>query len=95
MDFDSLSPEYKEKARACKSEEELEELAKTMGAKLSKDQLEVVAGGDQGGICRKDYPCQAKEVRPPCPSDGCPGFIEDVIQNCTNVVPTECTELVF
>ncbi len=44
MNFDDLTPEFKEKARAC-SKEELSELAEAMGVKLSDDELTAIAGG--------------------------------------------------
>ena len=44
MNFDDLTPEFKEKARAC-SKEELSELAAAMGVKLSDDELTAIAGG--------------------------------------------------
>ena len=45
MNFDDLTPEFKEKARACSSKEELSELAAAMGVKLSDDELTAIAGG--------------------------------------------------
>ena len=40
-----ISPELREKAKACKSPEELLALAKREGYKLSEAELEAVAGG--------------------------------------------------
>ena len=40
-----LSPELKEKARGCKSPEELLALAKKEGYKLSDEEMEAVSGG--------------------------------------------------
>jgi len=51
--FEDLSPELQEKARACKSKDELVELAASVGVYLSDAELEAVAGGD---ICKKDCP---------------------------------------
>ena len=45
MDFKEISPELREKAKACTSPEELLELAKREGYKLSEDELESVSGG--------------------------------------------------
>ena len=45
MSFEDISPEIKEKALACKSADELVELAKTMGVQLSDEELEAVSGG--------------------------------------------------
>ena len=45
MDFKDISPELREKAKACTSPEELLELAKREGYKLSEDELESASGG--------------------------------------------------
>ena len=45
MNFDELSPELKEKAKACKTTEELGELVRSEGVELSADELERLAGG--------------------------------------------------
>lgn len=45
MDFENLTEEQKAKARECKTAEELIELAKEEGVKLTEDQLEAVSGG--------------------------------------------------
>ncbi len=45
MEFKDLTPEQREKARACKSIEELIALAKQEGYELNDDELEAVAGG--------------------------------------------------
>ena len=44
-DFKDLTPEQLEKARACKSPDELVELAKSEGVELNDEQLEAIAGG--------------------------------------------------
>ena len=46
-----LTPEQVEKARACKSSDELIELAKEEGVELSDEQLEAIAGGDSWAPC--------------------------------------------
>ena len=61
MDINDLAPELMEKAKACKTIEELEELARAEGIELSDEQLAGIAGGIcrsdctlHGAICRKD-----------------------------------------
>lgn len=51
MDFNNLdiSPELREKAKACTSPEELFALAKKEGLKLSEKDLEAVSGGFWSG----------------------------------------------
>ena len=46
MTFDDLTDEQKERVKACKTAEELVELAKAEGVELSDEQLEGIAGGD-------------------------------------------------
>ena len=58
MEFKDLTPEQKEKARACKTAEELVALAESEGMDLSDEQLESVAGGSWGKSCDNyDDPC--------------------------------------
>ena len=45
MNLDDLSPELKEKALACKSPQEILELAKSEGYELSDEALETISGG--------------------------------------------------
>jgi hypothetical protein len=45
MDFKGLSPELREKAKACQTPEELLALAKKEGYKLSDEEMEAVSGG--------------------------------------------------
>ena len=45
MDYKDISPELREKVKACTSTEEILELAKKEGYKLSEGELEAVAGG--------------------------------------------------
>ena len=45
MDFKDISPELREKAKACQTPEELLALAKKEGYKLSDEDMEVVSGG--------------------------------------------------
>jgi len=55
--LEGLSPELKQKAPACKTAEDVLELAKQEGYELSDDQLEAVSGGmtwDCLNYCRRD-----------------------------------------
>ena len=45
MNYEDLTPEQQEKAKACKSIDELIELAKTEGVELSDEQVEAISGG--------------------------------------------------
>lgn len=45
MEFNDLSPELQEKAKACETPEEFIALAKEEGIELSEDQLESLSGG--------------------------------------------------
>ena len=45
MNIDDLSPEMRERARACGTPEELLELAKEEGYELSDEELDGLAGG--------------------------------------------------
>ena len=45
MNFDDLTPEQKEKARACKTPEEMLALAEEEGFELSDDELAAISGG--------------------------------------------------
>ena len=55
MDLENLSPDLREKANACKSPEDLFELAREEGYELSDDELEAVSGGDWDcwSVCSK------------------------------------------
>ncbi len=46
MDFEELTQEQKDRLRACKTPEEILELAKEEGYELSDDELEAVSGGN-------------------------------------------------
>ena len=48
-----ISPELREKAKACKTPEDILALAKKEGYKLSEEELEAVAGGGWSG-CSTD-----------------------------------------
>lgn len=45
MDIKDLNPDIIERAKACKSSEELVALATEQGQELTDEQLEVIAGG--------------------------------------------------
>lgn len=45
MDIKDLTPDIIERAKACKSSEELVALASEQGQELTDEQLEVIAGG--------------------------------------------------
>ena len=49
---ESLSPELREKAKACQTPEEMLSLAKAEGYKLSEEELAAVSGG--GGWSKND-----------------------------------------
>jgi hypothetical protein len=49
MKFEDLAPELQEKVVACKTAEELFELAKTEGMELGEKELEAIDGGMVSG----------------------------------------------
>ena len=51
MDYKDLTPEQMDKAKACKTAEELIALAKAEGVELSDEQLEMISGGDKNSWC--------------------------------------------
>ena len=56
MSLSDLTPEQMEKAKACKTTEELLELAKEQGQELTLDDLEGVAGGEHWACnCDEGY----------------------------------------
>ena len=54
IDDMDLSPELREKARACETPEEMLALAKAEGYKLSEEEMEGIAGGWSGSGCSHD-----------------------------------------
>ena len=69
IDDMNLSPELREKAKACKTPDEMLALAKAEGYKLSEEELAAVSGGASWGSCSDyevlcrgmDYDCWLKE----------------------------------
>ena len=53
MDFRDLTPEQKERARACKTPEDILALAKEEGFELADEELLAIAGGGDW-VCNKD-----------------------------------------
>ena len=100
MKFEDLTPEQQEKAKACKSKEELSELARSIGYEPSNEELEAIAGGLcksdcslHGGQCIRDVNCLTKFT---CPKD------EPCITHCAKLsecsdykAPIECTIFEF
>lgn len=60
MEFKDLTPEQMEKAKACKTPEDILALAKEEGYELSDDQLQAVAGGSWTCDQYKPDPCGAR-----------------------------------
>lgn len=52
MDVNDISPELKEKAKACKTPEDILALAKEAGYELSDEELEGISGGGWGSCGR-------------------------------------------
>ena len=48
MDYKDLTPELREKARACKTPEEMLALAQEEGYDLSDEEIEAISGGSEG-----------------------------------------------
>ena len=63
MNFSELTPEQQEKAKACKTPEDMIALAKEEGYELSEEDLVAVSGGASWD-CISDCPDHT-----PCPSD--------------------------
>ena len=90
MSLEDLSPELQEKARACKSKEELAELAAAVGVHLSDAELEAVTGGTctsdcplDGATCRIDSICSSKSS---CPAKGdCKDLFRCIPKYCVNL----------
>jgi predicted ribosomally synthesized peptide with nif11-like leader len=65
MDYKGISPELREKAKACTSPEEMLELAKREGYKLSDEEIEAVSGGH-----RADWQYELAENKGGDPREG-------------------------
>ena len=63
MEIKSLTPEQQDKARACKTAEELVALAKSEGYELSDDELTAIAGGGSWVTC-SDQACSRYDPEP-------------------------------
>ena len=61
MEFNDLSPELKEKARACETVEEVIALVKEEGIELSDAELENVSGGLQW-LSTDHCPCESESI---------------------------------
>ncbi len=60
MTYEDMSPELRDKARECKTPEELLNLAKKEGYKLSEEELRSVTGGDNTwDNCDSPYVCES------------------------------------
>ena len=104
MSFEDLSPEPQEKARACKSKEELGELAAAVGVHLSDAELEAVAGGTcktdclwDGANCTNDIECITNTGCPAkatdCPTKiSCKTLFSCITKNCTGYSGPQPTE---
>ena len=57
MNFEDLSPELQEKAKACTTPEELLALAKEQGHELTGEELDAIAGGRKWGEPCEDWIC--------------------------------------
>ena len=68
MDHENLSPEQREKARACENPEELAALAEEEGLELSDETLEGVVGGTFDPPKRRIHMCI--RFMPEIPTEG-------------------------
>ncbi len=56
MDLQNVTPELREKAKGCKTPEELLDLAREEGYELSEEELQAVSGGNWfTNPCEADY----------------------------------------
>ncbi len=60
MDFKDLTPEQQAKAKACKTPEDILELAKSEGYELADEELDAVSGGgmwdcDDNSMCEQKW----------------------------------------
>ena len=66
MKFEDISPELHEKAKACKTPEDIMALAKEEGYTLSDEELESIVGGGPEWNC--NYSCENKVYENTCPT---------------------------
>ena len=74
MDSQNLTPEQIEKARACKTGEELTALAEEVGVELSDEELDGISGGSWASDCPKEGCSDYREPQPyekECPQYSC------------------------
>ena len=57
MDFKDLTPELRDRARKCKTPEEILALAKEEGYELSEEELKAVSGGVKWTLWCSDRTC--------------------------------------
>ena len=57
MEFKDLSPELRDKARKCKTPEEILALANEEGYELSEEELQAVSGGVKWSLWCSDQKC--------------------------------------
>lgn len=69
MNYEDLTPDMMDKARACKTPEELLQLAKESGYELSDKELEQISGGWDDPDAYRDY-CSSRF----CTVDKCGSF---------------------
>ena len=60
MKFEDLTPEQQEQVKACKTPEEMLEVAKSIGYKLSDEEIDAISGGgfwdyDDSNVCPTRY----------------------------------------
>ena len=70
MSYENLSSQQKDRLRAAKSLEEMEELAAEEGFELSDEQLDGIVGGG-------DINCLEKDLYPSLENIDCPPFMLD------------------
>ena len=96
MDFNDLTPEQQEMARACKTQEELAELAKSFGIELSDEELAAVAGGLVSD-CIRNRTCLREIIGDCSVKNICPSLLPCVTEACSDRGPCiehmiECKE---
>ena len=57
MSFENLSPELRDKARKCKTPEEILALAREEGYELSEEELQSIAGGVKWSLWCSSQQC--------------------------------------